>query len=61
MIRPGTTVIKTTSGRRAQVTAITPTHAIVYWPDKDENTMVRLERFNRTAEWRVHDPTGYTH
>jgi hypothetical protein len=60
MIRPGTTVIKTTSGRRAQVTAITRTHAIVYWPDKDDQTMVRLERFNRTGEWRLHDPTGYT-
>ena len=53
-IRPGTNLTKLTSGRQAQVSAITPTHAVIYWPDYDEQTTVRLDRFNRTTEWRIH-------
>jgi hypothetical protein len=45
--------VKQTSQRTAQVSAITPTHAVMYWPDKDEQTTVRLDRFNRTTEWRL--------
>jgi hypothetical protein len=51
----GQTLIKTRDNqhREAQVTAITATHAILYWPDTDTQTEVKLERFGRTTEWRM--------
>jgi hypothetical protein len=52
-IRPGTNLTKTASHRKAQVSATTTTHAILYWPDADTQTKVRHERFNRRAEWTI--------
>lgn len=48
----GDVFIKIASGRTAQVSAINQTHALLYWPDKDEETTVRLNRFNKTSEWQ---------
>lgn len=53
ILRPGTNLIKIASHRHAQVSAITPTHAILYWPDTDTQTTVRHKRFNRTSEWTI--------
>lgn len=59
-IHPGLNLTKIRKGkdrypiqRLAQVSAVTPTHAILYWPDSDQQTSVRLERLNRTTEWRT--------
>jgi hypothetical protein len=47
----GDTFVKRSSGRLAQVSARNQTHALMYWPDKDEETTVKLTRFNRESEW----------
>ena len=52
-IHPGLNLLKLTTYRRAQVSAVTPTHAILYWPDTDQQTAVKLERFNRANEWKI--------
>lgn len=60
IITVGTVVAKVASGRTAQVSALDGTHAILYWPDKDEQTRVQLRRLQtRPSEWRI-DPNGVT-
>lgn len=55
-ITVGTVVAKVASGRTAQVSALDGTHAILYWPDKDEQTRVQLRRLQtRPSEWRIGD------
>lgn len=55
--------IKQTSGHLAQVSALTATHAVMYWPHIDNGrggcpvryhaqTYVRLDRFRRINEWQ---------
>lgn len=52
VVHVGQNLVKTTSGRQAQITALTDTHAVVYWPDTNTQTMVKLERFDR-PEWKL--------
>jgi len=56
---PGQHWLKVATQRSAQVTAITRTHAIMYWPDTDSQTTVSLDRFNRTREWTQADNYRY--
>jgi len=46
------TKIRYANPREGQVSALTPTHAVVYWPDRNEQTYVKLDRFNRAREWK---------
>jgi hypothetical protein len=58
-IHLGRMVRKVRSDRVGQISAITDTHAVVYWPDYEdhrnnpEQTYVRLERFRRAGEWEL--------
>jgi hypothetical protein len=38
--------------RLAQCSAVDKDYAYMYWPDKDQQTRVKLHRFGLTTEWR---------
>lgn len=59
MVHVGQHVYKTTSRRHAQITAITPTHAILYWPHNNTQTQVKPSRFDRRSEW-ILEPDSHT-
>lgn len=58
-IHVGRMVRKVKSDRVGQISAITDTHAVIYWPDFEEHrnnpaqTYVRVERFRRAREWEL--------
>lgn len=53
-IYPGLNLVRVKTGHECQVSAITETHAILYWPHTRSNTIVSLKRVSRPSEYQVH-------